>query len=173
MSADITLRLTLTEDAEDFHRIEVDAAGRLTEAPEIAGMPIPPATSAHQYARIIGKRRSLTARVGHEIAGFAAIVPERRELHVHQLSVAGRFQRRGVGTLLLRALIVDGRNSGFRAITLTTCRDIDWHASFYARQGFVEVVDLAEHARLARVLDEADAIGLPRERRCAMIRFIA
>lgn len=172
MSASVTLRLARREDAEDFHRIEADAASLLVEAPELVGIPVPPAGSAADHARTIAKGRSLTALVEGEIAGFAAVVPERRELHLHELSVARRFQRRGIGALLLRALVVDGRNSGYRAITLTTFRDIPWNAPFYARHGFVEVEDFDAHPRLAKSLEEAAAIGLPRELRCAMVRFI-
>lgn len=172
MSADVTLRLARPEDALDFHRVESDAAKELAGVPELRGVSIPPAVSETQHAKTIAKGRSLTASVGNEIVGFAAVRPERRELHLSELSVARRFQRRGVGTMLLRALIVDGRNSGFRAITLTTFRDVAWNAPFYARLGFMEIEDLEGHARLASLLDEEAAIGMPRHLRCAMIRFI-
>jgi predicted N-acetyltransferase YhbS len=88
------------------------------------------------------------------------------------MSVHPDFQKRGIGAGLLRASIIDARNSGFRALTLTTFRDVSWNAPFYARIGFEEVTALDAHPRLAAELAlEADN-GLPADRRCAMICFL-
>ena len=95
--------------------------------------------------------------------GFAAAAPKGRELHLHELSVARSWQRRRIGATLLEALAIDARNSGFRAITLTTWRDIAWNAPFYASQGFVEV---------ANSDDSAVEDGAPDLPRCAMIRLL-
>jgi hypothetical protein len=73
---------------------------------------------------------------------------------------------------LLRACLVDAANSGFRAVTLTTFRDVAWNGPFYGRIGFVEVDDLEAHPRLAKELAKEAAAGLPPERRTAMIHFL-
>lgn len=115
---------------------------------------------------------SLSATVNEAVVGFAASRAYGRELHLHEMSVARAFQGRRIGTTLLKALQIDARNSGLRAITLNTFRDVPWNAPFYARHGFVIVEDLDAHPRLAESLVRAEAVGLPVERRCAMINFL-
>jgi GNAT superfamily N-acetyltransferase len=106
------------------------------------------------------------------MAGFLVAQPFSRELHIWEMDVAPAFQRRGIGAGLVRAAQIDARNTGFKALTLTTFRDLAWNAPFYARLGFEEVTALDAHPRLAGELaNEADD-GLPPERRCAMICFL-
>jgi len=171
MSA-FSIRLARPEDAEAFHRVEDDAAALLLEAPSLEGIPIPPTASARDHARTIARGRSLTATVGEVVVGFAAAEPMRRELHLHELSVARAHQRRGIGATLLEALVIDARNSAFRAITLTTFAGLPWNEGFYARHGFVAVENFESHPHLTQSLDRAVALGIPRERRVAMIRFL-
>lgn len=167
---DWRIRLSRAEDAAGFHRVEEDAASLLREEPSLAGIDLPPSGTAADHVRIIAKGRSLTATVADAVVGFAAAEPQGRWLHLHELSVARAHQRRGIGAALLEALAIDARNSGYRGLTLTTFREVPWNAPFYARHGFVEVSDFADHPRLAQSLDDAAALGLPRERRVAMIR---
>ena len=171
-AADWSLRLAQEADAPQFAEVEEDAATLLAEEAALAGIPIPPSRTPAQYAAIIRQRHSLSAVAGQRVIGFAAARPVRRELHLHEVSVARDFQRRGIATLLLRAMAVDARNSGFAAITLNTFRDVAWNAPFYERLGFVEVDDPSARPHLAAAMDAAAAAGLPRERRCAMIRFL-
>ena len=169
---EFSIRLARASDAAAFHRVEEDAAGLLREEPSLAGIPIPPTASPEDHARTIARGRSLTATVGEEVVGFAAAAPEGRELHLHELSVARAYQRRRIGATLLQALAIDARASGYRAITLNTFRDIAWNAPFYARHGFVEMDNLEGRPHLLRSLEAAAALGLPVDRRCAMIRFL-
>ena len=163
------LRLARREDAEAFHRVEDNAASLLREEPSLAGTVIPPIASALDHARMIARGRSLVALHGEDIVGFAAIRAVGRELHLAELSVARAHQRSGVGSLLLRAAIIDARNSGYRAITLNTYRDIPWNAPFYARFGFVEVENFDGRPHLSQSYEDAAALGLPMDRRCAMV----
>ena len=171
MSA-FSIRLSRKEDAEHFYRVEDDAAQLLRQAPELKGVPIPPTTSVEDHVKAIGYGRSLTALVGDEIVGFAEAGAVRRELHLHELSVSTAHQRKGIGATLLRALKVDAQNSGYRAVTLNTFRDVPWNAPFYARHGFVEVENFEGREYLAESLAGAVALGIPAERRCAMIHFL-
>lgn len=166
------IRLARPEDAAAFHDVEEDAAGLLREEPSLAGTVIPPAHPEAFYTRIIAKGRSLAALHGEAIVGVAALRPVGRELHLSELSVARAHQRCGVGSLLLRAAMIDARNSGYRAITLNTYRDIAWNAPFYARFGFVEVENFEAHPHLVESRAEAAALGMPMERRCAMIGLL-
>ena len=172
-----SIRLSRPEDAPAFHEVEEDAAQLLAGEPSLAGIPVPPSNSAAEYRKMIAQQHCLTAVAGEDldtgrVVGFAATRRHGRELHLHELSVATAFQRKGIGATLLRALKIDARNAGVRAITLHTYRDLAWNAPFYARHGWVVVVDLATHPRLKAGHEAAVDFGLPRERRCAMICFL-
>ena len=135
---------------------------------------VDPATTRSEadYARLIRKGHSLVAHVGEQMAGFIATEPFGRELHIWEMDVDPALQRRGIGTGLVRACQIDARNSGFRALTLTTFRDVPWNGPFYARLGFEEVTALDAHPRLAGELANEVDDGLPADRRCAMICFL-
>jgi ribosomal protein S18 acetylase RimI-like enzyme len=169
---DWTLRLARTQDAEGMPAIE-RAAGQLFDGIEgIASLPDRGARHRDRLLSYIRKGHSLVSHVGDRMAGFLVTEPFGQELHVWELDVHPDFQRRGIGAGLVRACLIDARNAGFRAVTLTTFRDVAWNAPFYARLGFEEVLALDAHPRLASELAlEADE-GLPAERRCAMIRFL-
>ena len=171
--SDWSLRLARPDDADRFPAIEESADHLFKGDPELeeiaeAGSQL----GAQGYRRLIAKGHCLAAFQGERCIGFIATEPFRRELHMWQLAVHEDAQRLGVGSGLVRACMIDARNSGFTAITLTTIRDLSWNAPFYQSLGFEEVTALDAHPRLANELAlEADH-GLPVERRCAMIRFL-
>lgn len=170
--SDFAIRLARPGDAQAFHEVEEDAATLLAAEPSLAGVPVPPSHSAEEYRAMIAAGHCLTATSGERVVGFAATRRHSRELHLDELSVATDFQRRRIGATLLNALKIDARNSGVRAITLHTYRDIAFNAPFYERHGWVVVEDLESHPRLAAGHEQAVAFGLPAERRCAMICFL-
>jgi GNAT superfamily N-acetyltransferase len=144
-------------------------------AAAFAGEPAvdPDRTRAEEdYARLIRRGHSLVAHVGDAMAGFLVAQPFSRELHIWEMDVAPAYQRRGIGAGLVRAAMIDARNTGFKALTLTTFRDLAWNGPFYARLGFEEVTALDAHPRLAGELANEIDDGLPADRRCAMICFL-
>ena len=167
-----SLRLARPEDAEALPDIEIAAGTLFQTLPELAGIAGTQAISAERHRKLIRKGHCLTAFQGERAIGFIATEPFRRELHVWEMSVHPDAQRQGIGAGLMRACLIDARNSGFKAVTLTTFRDVEWNGPFYARLGFQEVTALDAHPRLAAELAlEADH-GLPAGRRCAMIAFL-
>ena len=167
-----TIRLAREEDADFLPDIEL-AAGALFRTIEglegVAGMHAIPAA---EQRRLIAKGHCLVACSGDRLVGFLSTEPHGRELSIREFSIHPDAQRRGLGSVLLRACAIDAHNSGFRAITLTTFTDVPWNAPFYARHGFETVLDLDAHPRLkADIAQEVDH-GLPREQRCAMIKFL-
>ncbi|NCP15328.1 MAG: GNAT family N-acetyltransferase [Sphingomonadales bacterium] len=164
-----TLRLARAADAEAMPGIERAAAIAFAGEP---GIDPPHTRSEADYARLIRKGHSLVAHVGETMAGFLVAQPFSRELHIWTMDVAPAFQRRGIGAGLVRAAMIDARNTGFKALTLTTFRDLAWNAPFYARLGFDEVTALDAHPRLAGELANEVDDGLPADRRCAMIGFL-
>lgn len=167
-----SLRLARPEDADAMPAIEM-AAGTLFESIEgLSGIAGKHAIPADRHRRLIRKGHCLTAFVDDRAVGFIATEPFQSELHVWEISVHPDAQQRGIGAGLMRACMVDARNSGFKAVTLTTYRDVPWNAPFYARLGFEEVTALDAHPRLAGELANEVDDGLPAERRCAMIAFL-
>jgi len=125
--------------------------------------------AAANASRLIRKRHCLTAHMADAPAGFLASEPFSRDLHIWELAVAPAYQRRGIGSGLLRACLIDARNAGFRAVTLTTNRDA---APFFVRVGFEELTALDAHPRMAGELANEVNDGLAAETRCAMICFL-
>ncbi|MEP3421439.1 MAG: GNAT family N-acetyltransferase [Erythrobacter sp.] len=167
-----SLRLARLQDAEKMPPIEA-AAGELFETidglSDVAGQETVPLDRLQRYIR---KGHCLVSHIGEEMVGFIVTEPFGRELHIWEVDVHPDAQSLGVGSGLLRACMIDARNAAFRAVTLTTFRDVPWNAPFYAKLGFEEVTALDAHPRLAGELAlEADH-GLPPDRRCAMIHFI-
>ena len=169
---DWSLRLARLEDAEAMPAIEA-RAGRMFESIEgLAAIASGETVSPERLRRYIRKGHCLVAHEEGRIIAFIVTEPFGRELHVWEMSVDPDHQRRGIGAGLLRAAMIDARNSGFKALTLTTFRDVPWNAPFYERLGFEEVTALDAHPRLAGELAVEADHGLPAERRCAMIRFL-
>lgn len=170
--SDWSLRLARPADAEAMPAIERAAASAFAAEPELAGLDFTRTREEADFLRLIRKGHCLVAHVGEVMAGFLVAEPFRRELHIWEMDVLPAFQRHGIGAGLVRAAQIDAKNSGFRALTLTTFRDVAWNGPFYTRLGFEEVTALDAHPRLAGELaNEADD-GLPADRRCAMICFL-
>lgn len=167
-----SIRLAKAEDADALPAIEL-AAGVLFRSveglSEIAGMHAIP---ADEQRRLIRKGHCLVAEADGDIVGFLSTEPFSRELHIAEFSVHPDYQGQGIGAVLLRAIGIDAKNSGFAALTLTTFADVPWNGPFYARHGFETVSDLDAHPRLKARIEQEMQHGLPRERRIAMIRFL-
>ena len=170
--SDWSLRLARAEDADAMPAIEEAAAQVFTDIDWLGTVDPSDTWEPDELRPFIRRGHCLVAHVGEDMAGFLISEPVGRELHVWEMDVSPQFQRRGIGAGLLRACQIDARNAGFRALTLTTFRELAWNAPFYRRLGFTEIDDLSAHARLKHALEEEAEWGLPRERRCAMIHFL-
>lgn len=169
---DWSLRLARPADAALMPAIESAASSMFADDPDLQGLDFDDAWEEQELAALIRKGHCLVAHVGERMVGFLVSQPFRRELHIWEMDVHPDFQQRGIGAGLVRAAQIDARNSGFKALTLTTFRDLPWNGPFYERRGFEEVTALDAHPRLAGELaNEADD-GLPTSRRCAMIHFL-
>lgn len=167
-----SLRLARMDDAEAMPAIERAAAELFLSDPDLADFDPDDTWTPEELRVMIRKGHCLVSHVGDQMAGFLVSQPFQRELHIWEMDVLPQFGRRGIGAGLIRAAQIDARNSGFRALTLTTFRDLPWNAPFYARLGFEEVTALDAHPRLAGELAVEADDGLPAERRCAMIHFL-
>lgn len=169
---DWSLRLARPDDAEAMPAIELAASALFADDPDLIGLDFDDHWEPDELRTLIRKGHCLVSHVGEEMVGFLVSQPFRRELHIWEMDVLPAHQGKGVGAGLLRACQIDAHNSGFKALTLTTFRDLPWNGPFYRKLGFEEVTALDAHPRLAGELaNEADD-GLPAERRCAMIHFL-
>nr|WP_298930734.1 GNAT family N-acetyltransferase [uncultured Erythrobacter sp.] len=171
-AANWSLRLARPDDAEAMPAIEVAASALFADDPDLADLDFDDHWEPDELRALIRKGHCLVSFVGDEMVGFLAAQPFQRELHIWEMDVLPAHQGMGIGAGLVRACQIDARNSGFKAVTLTTFRDLPWNGPFYRKLGFEEVTALDAHPRLAGELaNEADD-GLPAERRCAMIHFL-
>ena len=167
-----SLRLARPDDADRWPDIELAAAGLFRGDADLHAIDFDKTWQAADLRRLIRKGHCLAADIGDRPVGFLASEPFGRELHIWEMSVHPDAQRRGIGKGLVRACLIDAGNCGFKAVTLTTFRDLPWNGPFYARLGFEEVIALDAHPRLAGELANEVDDGLPADRRCAMIRFL-
>lgn len=89
-------------------------------------------------------------------------------MHIWQLAVTAECQGQGLGRSLILAAIAHARVSALAAVTLTTFRDLPWNELFYRKLGFSTLAADELDVRLAQILANEAAHGLPPERRCAM-----
>lgn len=126
------------EDAPACARIEAACARQFAESPQawVASQPVPPAAI---YAEAASLGRLEVLETYGTLAGFSILVREAKSLHVAELDVDPRFQRRGFARALLDHAARRARSAGLTALTLTTFRDVAWNGPAYARMGFREM----------------------------------
>lgn len=167
-----SLRLAKPADADAMPDIERAAGQLFVDDPDLGDFDLQMVREAAELRKLIARGHCLIAESSGCMAGFLVNQPFRRELHVWEMSVHPYFQRGGIGAGLMRACMIDARNAGFSAITLTTFNNIAWNAPFYERLGFETIEDLPAHSRLERQIAAEIRDGLPPQRRVAMIRFL-
>lgn len=100
--------------------------------------------------------------------GFALVEALDGSAHLDELDVLPGHGRRGLGAALVGAVRERARQRGFRALTLTTFRDVPWNEPFYARLGFRRLAQGALSPELEAVRREEDAAGLRAAERVVM-----
>ena len=93
-------------------------------------------------AATYGDEVFLVAWRGDELVGTGALVREAEGVgRIVRMSVAGEYQRRGIGTRILDRLIEAARDRDYRRVVLETTETWDEVIAFYTRYGF----GLVEH----------------------------
>ncbi|KAK3294432.1 acyl-CoA N-acyltransferase [Chaetomium fimeti] len=75
------------------------------------------------------------------IKGFVALRLLDGVAFIAMICVRATDQRQGVGRELLAHAIAQSETRGFRAISLTTFRDVPWNGKWYRQMGFAEIAD--------------------------------
>ena len=162
-----SIRLATKSDAVALPEIEQSAGELFRTLPELSWIADEPIGTAEEFLPLIeagtvwvaeGDGSGIVGELRGRIADDA--------LHIVELAVSRAFQQRGIGRALIDVARSWAHDRGLRALTLTTFRHVAWNAPFYARYGFVELSDSQLGQRLATILRDEAAHGLPD--RCAM-----
>jgi GNAT superfamily N-acetyltransferase len=150
------------------------AANVLFEGRGLAGVVADDATSLAELSHAHGAGLLWVARApdGEPIA-FALLELVDGQPHLEEIDVHPAHGRRGVGRALLEALFAWARGAGYRAMTLTTFRDVPWNAPFYASAGFRALAPGELSPGLAAVVRDETARGLDPAQRVVMRRELA
>ncbi len=162
-----TIAPARVEDLRHLARIERAAAEMLRgHAPDSV---IQETTSDAALAQARAAGRLWVALASGAPVGFALVEMLAPDLpHLDEIDVDPAHARQGLGAALIRAVCEWASRCGHRELTLTTFRDVAWNTPYYARLGFVEVVDGELRAELRAVLEDEAARGLERRARVAM-----
>ncbi|WP_339950873.1 GNAT family N-acetyltransferase [uncultured Albimonas sp.] len=165
------LRPGRVEDAVACARIEADCALQFRDSPHpwVAEResPLP---AEHAQAATLGRLQ--VVELHDRVVGFAILEPDpdSATLHLVELDVAPRFQRRGLARALVDRAMELAAARGFSALTLTTFRNVAWNGPLYLRLGFRELAPQDWTTPCRRETEGMAARGLPVEDRVAMIR---
>ncbi|MFC7547646.1 GNAT family N-acetyltransferase [Plantactinospora sp. GCM10030261] len=104
--------------------------------------------------------------------GFVAVDVVDDCAHIAQISVRPEHMRRGIGRRLLDHVERWASDSGLRAVTLTTFREVPWNGPYYERCGFRALPPEELSPGLVAVLAAEARLGLDPATRLAMRREI-
>lgn len=173
------VRYAVPADLPDLADIEAEADAMFNamwagSGLEPADWPAP--TPGEQRAA----RPGLILTVGQPVFGFAHVVDLAEHgssgLHLDQVAVRPDAGRRGIGTMLLRAVMGEVLARGQDSLTLMTYADVLWNGPWYAREGFAEISAEShpgEWERLAPLRAIEEDLGLAAAgRRVAMVAAV-
>ena len=125
-----------------------------------------PAADAQAFARWAEPHHILVVEASDGApAGFAAMRPVGRFLHLGELSVDPSQGRRGIGRTLVEAVAVRAARFGLAGVSLSTFRSVPFNAPFYGALGFAELpVDAAPPELAIQFYDEVPEGVDPRAR---------
>jgi len=113
------------------------------------------------------------ALAGEVPVGFAHVkVLEPDAAHLAEIDVHPEHGRRGLGRRLVMAVCAWAAAQGYRAVTLTTFREVPWNMPFYARLGFAVIPPEELGPALLSIVEDEARRGLDPARRVAMRRWV-
>jgi ribosomal protein S18 acetylase RimI-like enzyme len=158
----ITIRLATPQDAALLPDVEQSAGSSFRAIPDIAWVADGENMAVDRHLHCIDRRTEWVAEIAcDEIVGFLAAEVLADELHIWEFAVSSDHQRRGIGPRLLNAAVNCARAKSLRALTLTTFAHVPWNGPWYLRLGFQSLTASEMGERLAAVLRDEMARGLP------------
>jgi GNAT superfamily N-acetyltransferase len=137
-------------------------------------LPADSVTEAWAYEEACMEQRLLLAvDDANTPIGFSLLEIVDGDVYIDEVDVHPDHGRRGIGTALVRASCDWALAHGYRAITLTTWRDVPWNGPFYRKLGFEELPDAALGPGLAAIRRDQARRGLEKQyARWAMRRVL-
>jgi GNAT superfamily N-acetyltransferase len=164
------VRLAVAKDAAELPPIERSAGALFRTIADLAWIADDHVQSVDRHLELIAHGTAWVAVDGHDRpVAFLNAEAMGDALHIWEMSVHADHQRQGLGMTLMLAAHAFAGVRGFRALTLTTFRDVAWNDAFYRRMGFEVVAEEQLTAQLQGILQAEIDAGLPGERRCAML----
>ena len=166
-----TIRLARPDELHLLDDIEIDAFWALHEA---GAVNCEPTSLPVEVLRQSQMEQLLFVAVdtGDEPFGFLAGILKDGSVHIAEIDVVRRWQKKGVGRRLMEAVIAAAKIQGAAGVTLTTDRHAAFNAPFYASIGFRILGDEERPAELTRILEDEVVHGADPARRVAMaLRF--
>jgi GNAT superfamily N-acetyltransferase len=166
-----TIRSARADELHLFATIEIDAFWALHEAGAVACEPT--SLPLEVLEQSLAQDLLFVAVDGNDRPfGFLAGIRKDGSVHIAELDVVRRWQKRGVGRRLMEAAIEAARAQDAAGVTLTTDRQVAFNAPFYASMGFRILDDEDRPAVLTQILESELAHGADPARRVAMaLRF--
>jgi putative acetyltransferase len=166
------IRPAQVSDVAALHVIEHDAARRYDSHDGTRFCTALPNRTDDEHRHAQEHGLAMLSEIAGVPTGFILVVPVDGRAHILELAVALAQQGRGHGRALIAAAEAWAAGQGFQEMTLTTFRDVDWNAPFYARLGY-DIVDVTpDRPELdALIADEIEA-GVHRASRVAMRKIL-
>ena len=117
-----------------------------------------------------GRAVWIAANARDEPLGFAVASDPGRFVYLHELSVDPTHGRRGIGSILLGAVIDHARWAFHTVVALDTFRTVPFNAPFYAKRGFMAVERDAVPPELAELAAAERPPGVHPASRVVMVR---
>jgi GNAT superfamily N-acetyltransferase len=168
------IRSTRAADVAHLPAIERSAAQAFLAIPDLAWIATDSVqTEAQHHALIAGGTAWVAVDVDDAPVGFLTAEMTDGSLHICEVSVRRDFQGKGLGKALMAAARHWAARKAIAQLTLITFRDVPWNEPFYKKLGFTTVAERDLSPELLRRLDDDANTGLPRAKRCAMVRAVA
>ena len=167
-----TIRPARTGDVAVLQMIEHDAARRYASHDDTRFCLALPNRGDDEHAHVRTDGLALVAEVAGEPIGFILILPMDGRAHILEFAVTLDQQGRGYGRALIAAAEEWAASKRFHEMTLTTFRDVDWNAPFYARLGYDPFDVGPDRLELGALIADEIAAGVHSAPRVAMRKIV-
>lgn len=162
------IRLAVPDEAEKLVNIERSAAAIFRQIPALAWVADAQGKSVNQHLEFIVDGDCWVAVEQQQLVGFIEVEVMDQALHIWELSVDSRWQRKGIGKALLQKVIMQAKQLNCDHVTLTTFRDVAWNGVYYQKLGFTIISAEKLTLLLQAILKKEVAYGFTASSRCAM-----
>ena len=171
---DYIIRKTKLSDIEHLPLLERSAGSAFKSLPSLAWIADDSIMSAEEHKSLLATGLSWVALEpsSQTICGFINAEIIEGEFYIGEVSVSETYQKKGIGSKLLKAALTQAKSLGLSTATLITFIDVPWNAPYYQRLGFVILTTDTLPQYLERKLQAEKSAGLPLDRRCAMRKIL-